>query len=212
MSKIDSIAKKISIDKGRTDSDSKPKAVVKGVKRRVFADVRKIEKKSAPKSLVIVGLAGLVFASLYLMKLFTTVPDIQYLGTTKDKIITVIVIGFLFFQYISYVTTVFKLASGLRGAWASMVRCSGSYVILMIISYTQILDFLPFNLVAFNYLELLVVMAVVTAYMFLGFVREFYTPEYADVAPMGDWLKFVFFQDPYGSEDITADIDVDIPA
>ena len=55
-------------------------------------------------------------------------------------------------------------------------------------------------------------MAVVTAYMLLGFVREFYTPEYADVAPIGDWLKFVFFQDPYGSEDITADIDVDIPA
>lgn len=212
MSKLGDTVRKKS-DRWINESDGNiAKDSLKKVKRRAFADVKSIEKKSAPKTLILVGLVGLVFASLYLVKLFTTVPDIQYLGTVSDKIITVFIIGFLFFQYISYVTTVFKLASGLRGAWAAMVRCSGSYVILMLISYTHILDFLPFNLVAFNYLELLIVMVFVTAYMFLGFVREFYTPEYAEMAPLGDWLKFVFFKDPYNSEDIQIDVDVDIPA
>ncbi len=182
--------------------------LVRNVKRTAKASVRKVKPKRAPKLMILVGLVALTFASLYLMKVFDSFSTIPYDGGF-EKTLSLIVVLFLFVQYIMYVITIFKLSSGMRSAWAAMVRYSGLYVLLMLLSYTHIFDFLTFDLVAFKDNILLIAMLAVTLFMFWKPVREFYTPGYEEVAPMKSWILLVFWVDPYGTDaDLTIDVDV----
>ena len=177
---------------------------VKQKTRRLGASIRPIKKKKAPKTLTFVGFIGLVLASFYLIKLFGGLQSL--LGTEADTVDTVLsafVVCVVFFQYMSYVTTVFRLSSGMRKAWANMVRLSGTYVLLMIVANTHILDFLSVNLVVTNSWVLAGVMVIIMLYMLLPMVRSFFTPSYEDDVPLKEWIKLVFWMDPYKDADGT---------
>ena len=180
------------------------------VTRGFRASSRSIDLDSAPLGLSFVGVVALVFASLYLMKLFTSLDAMQDDMSFLKRITSAGVLLFLFYQYIGYVITIFQLRSGLRGSWATMVRTSGSYILLMILAETHLFDWLPFDLVSFPSWILVLCMACIMAYMMLPFVREYYKPPYAEMAPLTSWLLFVFWIDPYNDADELG-MDIDIP-
>lgn len=167
------------------------------------AEFRRIERKRAPKTLAIVGLIAVALSSFYLIRLFSALPtllqsDASDLGET---VMSVLVIVLIFFQYLYYVTTVFKLASGMRNAWANMVRLSGSYILLLIITETGLLDFLSVNLVVTNSWILAVVMVCVILYMLLPRIRDFFLPSYEDDPGLRSWILMVFWMDPFKDSD-----------
>ena len=178
--------------------------------RSFGASSRTIDIDSPPLGLSFVGLVALVFASLYLMKLFTSLEAMQEDMSFLKRIFSAGMLLFLFYQYIGYVITIFQLRSAMRYSWAAMVRSSGSYVLLMILAETHLFDWLPFDLVSFPSWILMLCMTCIMVYMMLPFVREYYKPAYAEMAPLTAWLLFVFWMDPYDdAEDL--DVDIDIP-
>lgn len=179
--------------------------------RSLGASSRKIAIDETPVGLTFVGFVALVFASLYLMKLFTSLDAMQEDMSLFKRIFSAGMLLFLFYQYIGYVITIFQLKSGMRGSWAAMVRSSGSYILLMILAETGLFDWLPFDLVAFPSWILMLFMACVMLYMLLPFVREYYKPKYAEMVPLTSWLLFLFWVDPY---DDMPDFgwDMDIPS
>lgn len=184
-------------------------------RRTARAYVRRIDTKRSPPGLFIVGTVALVFASLYLMRLFTSLDGIQTDMSFFRRIVSCGMLLFVFYQYVSYVITIFQLKSGMRGSWASMMRSSESYVILMLLAETHLFDWLPFNLVAFPSWALMLCMLFVMVYMLMPFVRNYYKPTYEKMVPLKEWLLFVFWQDPYAttdSPDISLDPEVDIPS
>lgn len=179
--------------------------------RNIGASSREIGIRPPPFGLTIVGLVALVFASLYLMRLLSSLDVIQDDMSFLKRVFSGGVLLFLFYQYISYVITIFRLNSGMRGAWAAMMRTSGSYVILMLLANTHLFDWLPFNLVAFPSWALLLCMGAVMVYMLLPNVRDYYRPPYEDAVPLTAWLAFVFWKDPYGSLDDELDRNIELP-
>ena len=180
-------------------------------KRSIGASSRKIDIDDAPLGLTFVGFVALVFASLYLMKLLSSLETMQEDMSILKRVVSAGMLLFLFYQYIGYVITIFQLKSGMRGAWAAMVRSSGSYVILMLLAETHIFDWLPFNLVSFPSWALMLCMTSVMVYMMMPFVREYYKPAYAEMVPLTSWILFLFWIDPYDSaEELGKDIDVEI--
>ena len=170
--------------------------------RRLGASIRPIKKKKAPKTLTLVGFVGLILASFYLIKLFGGLQSLLgYEGSTADIVLSAFVVCVVFFQYMSYVVTVFRLSSGMRQAWANMVRLSATYILLMIIANSHVLDFLAVNLVVTNSWVLAGVMVLIIAYMLLPMVRSFFTPSYEDDVPLKEWIKLVFWMDPYKDAD-----------
>ncbi|MGN1045002.1 MAG: hypothetical protein ACI4Q9_03495 [Candidatus Methanomethylophilaceae archaeon] len=183
--------------------------------RTAKAYIRRIDTKRSPPGLFLVGTVALVFASLYLMRLFTSLDGIQSDMGIFKRIVSCGMLLFVFYQYVSYVITIFQLKSGMRGSWASMMRSSGSYVILMLLAETHLFDWLPFNLVAFPSWALLLCMVLVMLYMLMPFVREYYKPTYEKMVPLKEWILFIFWNDPYAmtdSPDVSIDADVDIPS
>ncbi len=179
--------------------------------RSFRASSRDIDIDAPPLGLSFVGLVALVFASLYLMKLFTSLEAMQDDMSLLKRIFSAGMLLFLFYQYIGYVITIFQLRSAMRYSWAAMVRSSGSYVILMILAETHLFDWLPFDLVSFPSWILMLAMALIMVYMMLPFVREYYKPPYADMVPLTAWLLFIFWVDPYNSsEELHTDIDLEI--
>ena len=184
------------------DIQRKAYSEIRDKTRRIGASIRPIEKKKAPKTLTIVGFVGLVFASFYLIKLFGGLQSLLgYEGSTADIVLSAIVVCIVFFQYMTYVTTVFRLSSGMRQAWANMIRLSGTYVLLMIIANSHVLDFLSVNLVVTNSWVLAGVMLFIMVYMLLPMVRSFFKPSYEDDVPLKEWVKLVFWMDPYKDAD-----------
>ena len=180
------------------------------VTRGFRASSRSIDLDSAPLGLSFVGVVALVFASLYLMKLFTSLDAMQDDMSFLKRITSAGVLLFLFYQYIGYVITIFQLRSGLRGSWATMVRTSGSYILLMILAETHLFDWLPFDLVAFPSWALLLCMTAILIYMLLPDVRDYYRPPYEDKAPLTAWLAFIFWIDPYGSIEDELDVAINM--
>ena len=179
--------------------------------RSFGATSRSIDKANPPRGLSFVGLVALVFASLYLMKLLTSLEAMQEDMYLLKRLVAAGMLLFLFYQYIGYVITIFQLRSGLRWSWATMVRSSGTYVLLMIVAETHIFDWLPFDLVSFPSWILMLAMAMIMVYMMLPSVRAYYKPAYADMAPLWEWFLFVFWIDPYkSSDDLRSDVDIDI--
>ena len=181
------------------------------VKRGFRASSRDIDLKPEPLGLSLVGVVALIFASLYLMKLLSSLDAMQEDMSFLKRIMSAGILLFLFYQYIGYVITIFQLKSGLRGSWATMVRTSGSYIILMLLAETHLFDWLPFDLVSFPSWILMLCMTCIMVYMMLPFVREYYKPAYAEMAPLTAWLLFVFWMDPYDdAEDLGVDIDIPV--
>jgi len=179
-------------------------------KRSISASSREIDIRPSPLGLSFVGLVALVFASLYLMRLLSSLDAIQDDMSIFKRVFSGGLLLFLFYQYIGYVITIFQLKSGLRGSWAAMMRSSGSYVILMILANTHLFDWLPFDLVAFPSWALLLCMTAILIYMLLPDVRDYYRPPYEDKVPLTAWLAFIFWIDPYGSIEDELDVAINM--
>lgn len=164
--------------------------------RDFFTSLKRIDKKKAPWILYFIGFVSLVVATMYLMRLFDHFPTLREEMSFGRMLFTVFVGGFLFGQYIFHVIAVFKLSSGMKIAWASMMRTSLSYILLMIVSESIIASYLPIRVVTYESWILVAVMALVIVLMFLGKVREFYTPAYLDKVPIKDWLQYIIYRGP----------------
>lgn len=176
-----------------TDSISQ----VREIGNDFLASFKPIDKKRAPKILFPIGMVSLVVASMYLMRLFGSIPALRTEMTMFQLSFSIVIAGFMFGQYIFHVMAIFKLSSGMKVAWASMMRTSCSYILLMVVAESSIMHFLPFNVVTYESWPLVVVMCVVILTMLLGKVREFFTPAYADPVGLKDWLWYILYQDPF---------------
>ena len=170
---------------------------VRDIGRDFFASFKRIEKKKAPKILFFIGFVSLIVASMYLVKLFGNIPALRNEMSFWKLALSIFVTGFIFGQYIFHVMAVFKLSSGMKVAWASMMRTSCSYIILMFVAESSIMQFLPFHVVTYESWTLMLVMGVVILMMFLGSVREFFTPAYAEPVPIKAWILYILYQDPF---------------
>ena len=164
--------------------------------RDFFTSLKRIDRKKAPWILYFIGFMSLVVATMYLMRLFDHFPTLREEMSFGRQLFMIIVGGFLFGQYIFHVIAVFKLSSGMKIAWASMMRTSLSYIFLMIITESNISSYLPIRVVTYESWILVAVMLLVILLMFLGSVREFYTPAYLDKIPISHWLQYIAYRGP----------------
>ena len=164
--------------------------------RDFFTSLKRIDKKKAPWILYFIGFISLVVATMYLMRLFDDFPSLREGMPLWQKIFTLFMGGFLFGQYIFHVMAVFKLSSGMKIAWASMMRTSLSYILLMVITESGLSSYLPIRVVTYESWIMVAVMLLVVLLMFLGKVREFYTPAYLDKIPIKDWLLYIVYKGP----------------
>lgn len=161
-----------------------------------FTSLKRIDKKKAPWILYFIGFMSLVVATMYLMRLFDHFPTLREEMSFGRQLVMIVIGGFLFGQYIFHVMAVFKLSSGMKIAWASMMRTSLSYIFLMIITESNISSYLPIRVVTYESWILVAVMALVILLMFLAKVREFYTPAYMDKIPISHWLQYIAYRGP----------------
>ena len=187
---------------------TRTRSVIRRTADSAGAEFRRIEKKKAPKTLALVGLVAVILSSFYLVRLFSSLPTLleSDTGDSVQLILSAFVILVVFFQYLYYVTTVFKLASGMRSAWANMVRLSGSYILLLLITETGLLDYLSLNLVVANSWILAAVMVAVIVYMLLPSIREFFLPSYEEDPGLKGWVQMVFWMDPFKDDDAGSDV------
>ncbi len=164
--------------------------------RDFFTSLKRIDKKKAPWILYFIGFMSLVVATMYLMRLFDHFPTLREEMSFGRQLFTIVVGGFLFGQYVFHVMAVFKLSSGMKIAWASMMRTSISYIFLMIVTESNISSYLPIRVVTYESWILVAVMLLVILLMFLGKVREFYTPAYLDEIPISHWLQYIAYRGP----------------
>ena len=174
------------------------------ISRDFFASFRKIEGRKAPPILYLIEFVSLLVATLYLLRLFDILPSLREDMTTGRALLSLIIAGFMFGQYIFHVMAVFKLSSGLKMAWASMMRTSCNYIILMIITESSLMTIIPLRMMTYPSWILVVVMFVVIVLMFLGKVRDFFTPAYAEQVPLRDWVMYILYQDPFKNQELTA--------
>ena len=174
------------------------------IRRDFFASFKKIEKKRPPKILYLIEFVSLLVATLYLLRLFDSLPSLREDMTTGRAILSMVIAGFMFGQYIFHVMAVFKLSSGLKMAWASMMRTSCNYIILMIITESSLMTIIPLRMMTYPSWILVVVMFVVIVLMFLGKIRDFFTPAYAEQVPLRDWVMYILYQDPFKNQELTA--------
>ena len=161
-----------------------------------FISLKEIDKKRAPWILYFIGFMSLVVATMYLMRLFDHFPTLREEMSFGRQVFMIVIGGFLFGQYIFHVIAVFKLSSGMKIAWASMMRTSLSYIFLMVITESNISSYLPIRVVTYESWILVGVMLLVILLMFLGKVREFYTPAYLDEIPISHWLQYIAYRGP----------------
>lgn len=186
------------------DNAAESRAQFREIRRDFFASFRKIEKKKPPKILYLIEFVSLLVATLYLLRLFDVLPSLRSEMTTGRALVATVIAGFMFGQYIFHVMAVFKLSSGLKMAWASMMRTSCSYIILMVITETSLMNIIPLRMMTYPSWILVVVMLVVIVLMFLGKVRDFFTPAYAEQVRLRDWVFYILYQDPFKNQELTA--------
>ncbi len=184
------------------DSAVESRTQFREIGRDFFASFRKIEKKKPPKILYLIEFVSLFVATLYLLRLFDSLPSLRDEMNLWTALLTMILSGFMFGQYIFHMMAVFKLSSGLKMAWASMVRTSINYVILMIVTETALNSLIPIRMVLYSSWILVVVMLVVIVLMFLGPVRDYFTPSYARQVPLKDWVLYILYQDPFKRQEL----------
>lgn len=172
-----------------------------------YAPFRRIEEKKAPPILYLIGIVSLVVATLYLLRLFDIMPTLREDMSTWRTIYTMVIAGFMFGQYIFHVMAVFKLSSGLKMAWASMMRTSFNYIILMIITENTLVTQIPIRMMTYPSWILVAVMVVVIVLMFLGSIRDFFTPDYAEKVSLKEWILYILYQDPFKHQDPLAQSD-----
>ncbi|HIJ00597.1 MAG: hypothetical protein PWQ88_498 [Candidatus Methanomethylophilaceae archaeon] len=160
---------------------------------------RPIVSRPRPKALPLLAVATLLFASLYFISILQSIPRV--LTDTESRSETLLYVGFLaalFYLYTAQMVTTFRLSSGNRRAWRNMCRLSLIYIFFSIISLiggretvwlAQTLEVSAYLVVA--------VMTLMLFYLLRSPVREFFTPPYAEKAPLRRWLLFIFGQDPY---------------
>lgn len=184
------------------DSAKETGVQVREIGQDFFASFRKIEKKKPPKILYLIEFVSLFVATLYLLRLFDSLPSLRDDMNVWTALLTMILTGFMFGQYIFHMMAVFKMSSGLKMAWASMVRTSFNYVILMIITETALNSLIPIRMVLYSSWILVIVMLIVIVLMFLGPVRDFFTPSYARQVPLKDWILYILYQDPFKHQEL----------
>lgn len=171
-----------------------------------FASFRKIDKKKrVPPILYVIEFVSLLVATLYLLRLFDNLPSLRDEMNWSTGLLAVVLTGFMFGQYIFHLMAVFKMSSGLKMAWASMVRTSCNYVILMCITESSLMTLIPLRMVLYPSWILVVVMLAVIVLMFLGSVRDFFTPTYAHQVPLRDWVLYILYRDPFKRQEILED-------
>ena len=185
------------------DNAIESRAQFKIIGHDFFASFRKIDrKKKTPPILYLIEFVSILVATLYLLRLFDSLPSLREEMTPLTGLLAVILSGFMFGQYIFHLMAVFKMSSGLKMAWASMVRTSCSYIILMCITESSLMTMLPIRMVLYPSWILVAVMLAVIVLMFLGSVRDFFTPTYAEQVPLKDWVLFILYRDPFKRQEV----------
>ena len=184
------------------DNAVESRAQFKIIGHDFFASFRKIDrKKKTPPILYLIEFVSILVATLYLLRLFDSLPSLRDEMTPLTGLLAVILSGFMFGQYIFHLMAVFKMSSGLKMAWASMVRTSCSYIILMCITESSLMRYLPFSVVTYESWILVAVMGLVIVLMMTGKVRDYFTPAYAEPVSLKEWIPYIWYHDPFKDRD-----------
>jgi hypothetical protein len=157
--------------------------------------------KNPPKSMLVVMALALFVASVYLYRAMLEVDEIILTRSMVDILIYFLLMIVLLGLYFRYLIAAFWLLSRNRSAWGSIIRLSGIYILLSVLS--MFIRFSVFDLdmtvgpISIRPTLMIVIMAIVILYMFTPSVRRMFTPPYSKEKGIKDWIYLVFFIDPF---------------
>jgi tellurite resistance protein TehA-like permease len=165
--------------------------------------VRRRSKKGyrrPPVSLPFAAVVAMVMSAMYLYRAFMSISDAI---ESEDMYLVATSFAFMllfFAMFVRFVIALFRLPSGSRKAWATTVRMAISYIALTVLGafgVTMLSATVDFGVIVIPSWAMSAVMVLLLVYMFIGEVRDFFTPSYAENVGIWQWIKYVAWIDPF---------------
>lgn len=152
--------------------------------------------KPVPICLVLLGPLMFLFATYYLLRIFSLLPDaFEYFDPAKSYIVFLLMLVF-FVIYVNYLLTIFWLTSGNRMAWGGMMRQSLLYIIILILNELGI-DAMNGDPFGIGTIAMLTILVFALLLLCTKTVRDFYAPPYSEPRPLSKWLLYILWIDPF---------------
>lgn len=159
--------------------------------------------KKAPMLLNLLIPVTFAFAIYYYARVLMQLNDAFYYYDANKSLFVLFYTIIFFVLYINYMITLTWLYSGNRRSWARIMRLSLLYIVLTILQIVDVADIIKGDVFNIGTVVMLVVMVAMMLLMMTKTIREYFTPPYAIVAPLSNWLLYIVWIDPYRAVKVT---------
>ncbi|UAL08201.1 MAG: hypothetical protein KRP56_02840 [Candidatus Methanogranum gryphiswaldense] len=150
----------------------------------------------APLYLWVLGPLAFAFTTFYFVRIFSYLSIAFNFNDLGYSAVVFVFMLLLFVLFVNYLLALSRMMTANRRAWASLVRQSCLYILLVVLDLIRI-DVVKGDVFGIGPIPMLLCMILMVVVLISRPVRRYYTPIYSEELPFRDWVLLAFGSDPF---------------